>query len=255
MHLPRGSTPASQPVSRAAPRRSRCSRARSESPRARASCSICSSCHVRRGPTSLRLLRRTAIGGMLVPYLLILAVWPFPGDRFIWSILAWLALIWAAGALALVRRWRLLRLPLAVLVGVMLVGWGGVQVRGFAHRWWGTAGSRVSENFRELLPALESLPRDAVLATDDEALIWLYARRTSVPFYVYTYRGRTSVRPTPAEHRAYLERQRVTHILMGGFGSGSDEELDALLGAYPRWLKVVRVWRGGRALFEVQHAS
>src|SRR3989475_7249520 len=72
------------------------------------------------------LLRRTAIAWMLVPYLAILAVWPFPGDRFIWSILAWLALIWAAGALALVRRWRLLRLPLAVLVGVMLVGWGGV---------------------------------------------------------------------------------------------------------------------------------
>jgi len=94
-----------------------------------------------------------------------------------------------------------------------------------------------------------------VLATDDEALVWLYTRRTSVPFYVYTYRGRTSVRPTPAEHRAYLERQGVTDILMGGFGSGSDEELDALLGAYPGWLKVVRVWRGGRALLQVQHAS
>jgi len=201
------------------------------------------------------LLRRTAIAWILLPYLAILAVWPFPGDRFIWSILAWLALIWAAGALALVRRWRLLRLPLAVLVGVMLVGWGGVQVPGFAHRWWGTAAGRVSENFRELLPALETLPRNAVLATDDEALVWLYTRRTSVPFYVYTYRGRTSVRPTPAEHRAYLERQGVTHILMGGFGSGSDEELDSLLGAYPGWLKVVRVWRGGRALLQVQRAS
>jgi len=42
---------------------------------------------------------------------------------------------------------------------------------------------------------------------------------------------------------------------MGGFGSGSDEELDALLGAYPGWLKVVRVWRGGRALLQVHHAS
>ena len=114
---------------------------------------------------------------------------------------------------------------------------------------------RVSENFTELLPALESLPGNAVLATDDEALVWLYTRRTSVPFYVYTYRGRTNVRPTPAEHRAYLERQGVTHILMGGFGSGSDEELDALLGAYPGWLKVVRVWRGGRALLQVHHAS
>ena len=201
------------------------------------------------------LLRRTAIAWMLVLYLAILAVWPFPGDRFIWSILAWLALVWTAGALALLRRWRLLRLPIAVLGGVMLVGWGGVEVPGFAHRWWGTAGGRVSENFTELLPALESLPGNAVLATDDEALVWLYTRRTSVPFYVYTYRGRTSVRPTPAEHRAYLERQGVTHILMGGFGSGSDEELDALLGAYPGWLKVVRVWRGGRALLQVHHAS
>src|SRR2546427_10174972 len=100
---------------------------------------------------------------MLFPYLAILAVWPFPGDRFIWSILAWLALIWAAGALALVRRWQLLRLPLAVLVGVMLVGWGGVQVRGFAHRWWGTAGGRGSGKFRGLLPALRSLPLDAVM--------------------------------------------------------------------------------------------
>src|SRR2546428_8370120 len=105
---------------------------------------------------------------MLVPYLAILAVWPFPGDRFIWSILAWLALIWAAGALALVRRWRLLRLPLAVLVGVMLVGWGGVQVRGFAHRWWGTAGSRGSEEFKEMLPGSAGPPRNAALAPEPQ---------------------------------------------------------------------------------------
>src|SRR5207245_5900341 len=62
------------------------------------------------------LLRRTAIAWMLVPYLAILAVWPFPGDRFIWSILAWLALVWTAGALALLRRCRPLLLPTAVVV-------------------------------------------------------------------------------------------------------------------------------------------
>src|SRR2546429_9273875 len=95
---------------------------------------------------------------MLVPYLAILAVWPFPGDRFIWSILAWLALIWTAGALALVRRWRRLRLPLAVLVGVMLVGWGGGQVPGFGHRWWGRAGGPAPANSTRLLPAPQTRP-------------------------------------------------------------------------------------------------
>jgi hypothetical protein len=201
------------------------------------------------------LLPRSAIAWVLIPYVAILAVWPFPGDRFIWSILPWLALVWTAGALALVRRWRLLRLPLALLAGVMLVGWGGVQVPGFAHRWWGTAAGRISDNFRELLPRLGSLPEGAVLATDDEALVWLYTRRTSVPFSGYTYRGRTTVLPTPVEHRAYLERQGVSHILFSGFGSGSDEQLDALLGAYPGWLKVIHVWSGGRALLEVQRES
>jgi hypothetical protein len=201
------------------------------------------------------LLSRTAIAWVLIPYIAILAVWPFPGDRFIWCILPWLALVWTAGALALVRRSRRLHLPVALLAGVLLVGWGLMQVRGFANHWWGTAAGRISDSFRELLPRLESLPKEAVLATDDEALVWLYTRRTSVPFYVYTYRGRSIVLPTPAEHRAYLERQGVSHILFSGFGSGSDEQLDALLGAYRGWLKVIHVWPGGRALLQVQRDS
>ena len=95
----------------------------------------------------------------------------------------------------------------------------------------------------------------SVLATDDEALVWLYARRTTVPFYLYSYRSRTETRPTPAEQRSYLERQGVTHILLSGFGSGSDVELDALLGAYPGWLTVIYRWTGGRALFRVSGES
>src|SRR5947208_16834688 len=137
----------------------------------------------------------------------------------------------------------------------MGLGYGLVQVRGVAGRWWGTQAQRISSNFSELLPRLDSLPPDAVLATDDEALVWLYTRRTTVPFYLYSYRSRTETRPTPAEQRSYLERQGVTHILLSGFGSGSDVELDALLGAYPGWLTVVYRWTGGRALFRVSGDS
>jgi hypothetical protein len=81
--------------------------------------------------------------------------------------------------------------------------------------------------------------------------VWLYTRRRSVPFYLYGYRNGKETEPSAAEHRTYLERQGVTRVLFSGFGSGSDRELDALLGAYPGWLTVERAWPGGRALFKV----
>jgi len=196
------------------------------------------------------LLRRSAAGWTLVCYLGILALWPFPSDRFLWAVLPWLGLAWVGGAAALCRR-RLLRLPILALAALLVAGYALVQGRGFAGRWWGTTAQRISANFGELLPWLETLPQDAVIATDDEALVWLYTRRTAVPVYVYGYSGRAETRPTPQEHRAYLERVGVTHILMSGFGSGSDVELDALLGAYPRWLAVIHVWPGGRAMLRV----
>ena len=197
-----------------------------------------------------RLLRRSAIGFTLIFYLAILAVWPFSADRFLWAVLPWLALAWAGGAVEMWSR-RRLRVPLLLLLLVLGFGYGLLEVRGFVGRWWGTTAQRISANFSELLPWVATLPADAVLATDDEALVWLYARRTTVPFYVYGYRGRELTQPTPAEHRAYLERQGVTHILLPGPGSGSDVELDALLGAYPGWLTLVHGWSHSRVVFAV----
>jgi len=200
------------------------------------------------------LVRRSAVAWTLACYFLILMVWPFPSDRFLWGVLPWLALVWVSGAIA-VRRHPRLRLSVVLLSATMGLGYGLIEVQGLAGRWWGTTAQRISSNFSELLPRLDSLPPDAVLATDDEALVWLYTRRTTVPFYLYSYRSRTETRPTPAEQRSYLERQGVTHILLSGFGSGSDVELDALLGAYPGWLTVIYRWTGGRALFRVSGES
>jgi len=69
--------------------------------------------------------------------------------------------------------------------------------------------------------------------------------------------------PTPEAGSA--AQDRVWQNLSAQSGIGSDHQSDtaiqgcesvrALLGAYPGWLKVVRVWRGGRALLQVQHAS
>lgn len=198
----------------------------------------------------LLMARRSAIGFTLAGYFAILALWPFPSDRFLWGVLPWLVLCWTAGAVALIRHARL-RLAVIVVAAIVLVGYAQYEVRGLMGRWWALQRERISENFAELLPGLSALPDSAVLATDDEALVWLYTRRTTVPFYLYGYRNGTETEPQAAEHRRYLERHGVTWVLFSGFGSGSDRELDALLGAYPGWLTVERTWPGGRALFKV----
>jgi hypothetical protein len=197
-----------------------------------------------------RILPRSPIGFTLICYFSILVLWPFPPDRFLWAVLPWLVLIWVAGALALLER-PALRLPVLIVAVTMIAGFGWREARGFAGRWWGLTASQISNNFRELLPWLQTLPSGTVLATDDEALVWLYTHKPAVPFYLYGYRGSTEIRPTPGEHRAYLERQGVTHVLLAGFGGGSAGELDALLGAFPGWLTITHRWPGGRTVFAV----
>src|SRR5439155_1705612 len=183
---------------------------------------------------SARVVRRSVCGWSLRLLLAILAVWPYASDRFLWIMLPWILLIGASGGFALWRH-RQLHLPLTLLAVVLAIGWTQVEARGFAGRWWGTTAHAISANFTELLPWVRSLPDSAVLATDDEALVWLYTGRTCVPFYLYGYRGSVLTTPGPAEQRAYLERQRTTHILLPGGGRGSGEELDAWLGAYLAW--------------------
>jgi hypothetical protein len=197
------------------------------------------------------LTRRSAAGWSLIGYLAILAVWPYPADRFLWVVLPWLALAWTAGAVALARRQPRLRVVVLALAACIVVGYGLNEARGLAGGWWGTTARGISANLRELLPAIAAVPDSAVVASDDEALVWLYTGRKAVPFYLWSRRGREVVEPTPAEHRAYLERQGVTHVLLTGRGSGSDRELDALLGTYRGWLVVTRVWPGGRALLRI----
>lgn len=197
------------------------------------------------------LARRSSIGLTLLGYLAILAVWPYPPDRFLWAVLPWLALAWTAGAVALWRYARL-RAPVAAVSAVLAIGYARYEARGFAGRWWAGAARAISANFRELLPALRALPADAVLATDDEALVWLYTGRTAVPLYLYQYRGRATLEPAPAAHRAYLRRMGVTHVVLASASADGARELRALLTAYPGWLAAVHRWSGGRWIFAVR---
>ncbi len=200
------------------------------------------------------LARRSSIGWSLIFYLLILAVWPHPPDRFLWAVLPWLGLAWAAGGLELWRRWPRVRVPLALLVTLITGGFVYYEARGFAGRWWDAQARNISANFAELLPIMRQLPDSAVVASDDEALVWLYGRRKSVPLYLERYRGREAIKPTPAEQVAYLERMGVTHILLASASSPSAGQLKALIDADPKLLTALYRWSDGRWLFEVNRA-
>jgi hypothetical protein len=197
------------------------------------------------------LARRSSAGLTLAGYLAILVVWPFPPDRFLWAVLPWLALAWTAGAVALCR-YAVARVPVLILALTAVGGFGFYQVRGVSARGWATQAQAISANFAELLPALRELPADAVLATDNESLVWLYTGRRAVPLFIYGYRGATVTYPTTADHRAYLERQGVTHVVLASASSPSAQQLRALIGAFPGWLEPVHGWPGGRWIFAVR---
>lgn len=200
----------------------------------------------------VRLHRRSSIALVLVGYLAILAIWPYPADRFLWGVLPWLAVAWAAGVVGLLKRRPAVRVFTALLAGVTILGFATYETRGLTGKWWEGAAAAISTNFAQLLPALRDLPSDVVVATDDEALVWLYTGRTAVPLYLYGYRGAALVEPEPAEHRAYLERAGATHVVLASPSSASARQLRALIATYPEWLVVVGGWGGGRLLYEVR---
>ena len=198
--------------------------------------------------------RRSAIGIALIIYLAMLACWPVPPDRFLWAVLPWLALAWAAGAVALWRHKRL-RLPVAALAAILTAGYARYEIRGFANEWWDLASARMSETMGDMLPALDSLPPNAIVATDHDPLVWLYTRHPAVPFYVYRLRGNTVLEPPPAVHLAYLERLGVTHLLVAAGDEGALTELQRLLTDYPARFALLRRWADGGALFGVRGAE
>ena len=143
---------------------------------------------------------------------------------------------------------------MALLAAALVAGYVRYETRGFAGRWWELSAQRISHTFAEVLPTLDSLPPDAVIASDHDPLVWLYTRRVAVPLYISSYWGAHVIEPPPPVHRAYLERQGVTHVLLAGNQADGKEELERLLATYPGWLGIVRRWPDGAAIFVVHRA-
>ena len=203
------------------------------------------------------LLRRApAAGWMLLAYLVIVALWPYAPDRFVWAALPWLLCAFAAGVHDAVTRsgahavwWRGAGIAAAVLVGLGMVP---RQAIGLAHGDATRTARGISATFAQVLPWIRTATdTSAVVASEDEALIWLYTGRRAVPSYLWRVRGREAESFGPDTLRAFLRRSGATHLVLTGLASDAAPTIDALLAREPGFLHLVRVWPGPIMAFAV----
>ena len=148
------------------------------------------------------------------------------------------------------RRWaRALALAGALPVAL---GFCWYQVRQLP-RGSATATQRgISATLAPVLPWIRTeTDSTAVIAGEDEALLWLYGGRRAVPNYLWRVRGRTAEDLGPDSLRVWLEKTGATHLVLSGRGSDAAPAVDALLARYPGMLTLVRVWPEGPLVFAV----
>ena len=197
--------------------------------------------------------RAPAVGWSLACYLVVVLLWPYGPDRFLWAALPVLgvsmvvgtAALWRAGAGRKGRvRWLLRSLALSGALPV-LAGFVVYQANGFARGWTTSAQLGISRSFEQIVPWVrETLPASAVLAGEDEALLWLYTGRRAVPSFLWRVEGRVA-RAYPADTlRAFFDRAGVTHVVITGLRSEAAPAIDELLQRYRGYLRTVMMWPG-----------
>jgi len=206
--------------------------------------------------------RAPALGWSLVLYVAVVLLWPYAPDRFLWALMPVLVVALAMGGVAVWRaggartdawRWALRALAVAGIVPV-LVGFGRYQVTGFLGRWPTAAQRGISETFETILPWVQrTTPTTAVLAGEDEALLWLYSGRRAVPTYLWRLEGRRDVGFGPDSLRAFLDRSAVDYVIVTGPRSDAAPVVEALRQLVPGYLTPLMMWPGPMAAFEVDH--
>ncbi len=202
------------------------------------------------------LVRAPAAGWMLLAYLAMVAVWPYAPDRFLWAALPWLACAFTLGVAGLLARAARARWSRAVgwtAAAVVAVGFLPRQATGLVRGAATSTQRGISATFEELLPWIRAATdSSAVIASEDEALLWLYTGRRAVPSFVWRVRGREAESLGPDTLRAFLLRTGATHLVLTGPGSEAAQTINDLLGRHPEFLRVVRSWPRPMLAFEVQ---
>jgi hypothetical protein len=206
--------------------------------------------------------RAPALGATLLAYLAIVAVWPYGPDRFLWAALPPLGVaftvgahgLWSTGGAPRVR--GAARVVAVVAAAAAATGFASHQAAGLI-RGDATATQRgISSTMQVMVDWVRrATDSSAVIAGEDEALLWLYTGREAVPNYLWRVSGRSSESLGPDSLLAWLERSRATHVILTGPGSDAAPTLDALLERAPGYLAPVGVWPGGLMAFEVRRPA
>ncbi len=213
----------------------------------------------------VRLVREIpALGWTLVFYLGIVLVWPYGPDRFLWAALPWLAVAFVLGTEAAWRRsaeagvaaGRVMRAAAAAGALGVAIGFGFFQVRGYVNGWATSTQRGISATMSTILPWIrERTEPDAVIASEDEALIWLYTGRRAVPNYLWRVRGRSAEGLGADSLRAWLDRNGADYLVLTGPRSDPAAAVDALMGSRPGYLEMYQVWPGPMFAFRVHRPT
>ncbi len=197
-------------------------------------------------PFELLLLGALVRGGVLAfprapglvaglsAYVLMVTVWPYAPDRFMWIVLPWLGCL---AGLALHDAWyrgRAWRVVAGGLAAVLCVGFVPREATSLASRSFAATAEGISQPSRLLVPAIQSgTPEDAVIAAEGEALIYLYTGRVAVPNALFRWKGRTTEAYPADSVRAFLCESGVTHVALSGPASDGAGTVEWLLAQAP----------------------
>lgn len=196
--------------------------------------------------------------GSLVLYLMIVVVWPYPPDRFLWGIWPIVTAALALGYLELWRlhqkgRWRKVVGYALLLLGV--IGSASYLYRqglGVMHRAW-EGPQRASAGSME--PAVEWVrthaPAGAVIATVDDPLLHLYTGHPSVPASAWSaaeYGREQSVDTAVANLGTIVQVFHPAFVILPGGGTPEAFAAERMWRKEQR-LELVDTLRGGGAVF------
>lgn len=141
-----------------------------------------------------RLLSRAPVAAWTVAmYLALVVSWPFMPARFTWAI--W-PLIGMSFGLAIEALWNwrpaehprsALRYGSLALVALLAIGYARYNYLGAARGWWTQVQAVVADRAKPLAEWIVANTReDAVIATDDDVLLYLYTGRQTIPNGTFT---------------------------------------------------------------------
>lgn len=174
--------------------------------------------------------RRTpALVASLVLYVLVVSVWPYPPHRFMWLVVPWAALLFAAGCLAAWRWGRIGRAAVALAGLLFLTGYARREAASLAGRRFAATAEGISGPFRLLTASIAAeTPPDAIIASEDEALIFLYTGRQAVPSHLFRWSGRSSAGLPDHESVGFFCDAGVTHLALTGPRAEAGRLVEAL---------------------------